>query len=40
VKIHIDSMKLVIAQNRKGDGGKQDEEIPASLHKVCDKLVS
>lgn len=40
VKIHIDSMKLIIAQDMKGNGGKPGQKILASLHQVCEKLVS
>lgn len=40
VKIHIDSMKLVIAQDMKGHGGKPGEEILAGLQQVCDKLLA
>jgi len=40
VKIHIDSMKLVIADDMKGHGGKAGEEMIAGLQKICDKLIS
>ena len=40
VKIHIDSMKLVIGQDMKGHGGKPGEEILAGLQQVCDKLLA
>lgn len=40
VKVHIDSLKLVIAEDMKGLGGKPGEEILAGLQQICDKLVS
>ena len=40
IKIHIDSMKLVIGQDMTGQGGKAGEEMLAGLQKICDKLVS
>ncbi len=40
VKIHIDSMKLVIGEDMKGPGGKAGEEMLAGLQKICDKLVN
>ena len=40
VKLHIDSMKLVIGQDMKGPGGKAGEEMLAGLQKICDKLVT
>lgn len=40
VKVHIDSLKLVIAQNMKGGGGKPGKEILAGLQKICDKLIA
>ncbi|NQU59589.1 MAG: Hpt domain-containing protein [Rhodospirillales bacterium] len=40
VKIHIDSLKLVIAGDMKGQGGKGGEEMLSGLQKVCDKLLN
>ena len=40
IKLHIDSMKLVIAENMKGQGGKAGERMLAGLQKVCDKLTA
>lgn len=40
VKLHIDTLKLVIAQDMKGQGGKPGEELLSSLQKLCDKLLS
>ncbi|MSO93588.1 MAG: Hpt domain-containing protein [Rhodospirillales bacterium] len=38
IRIHIDSMKLVIASKMQGDGGKVGEAIMTGIRKVCDKL--
>lgn len=38
IKLHIDAMKLVIAKNIRGTGGKVGDEILTGLQKVCDKL--
>jgi chemotaxis protein histidine kinase CheA len=38
VRIHIDSMKMVIAQRIRGDGGKQGAALMAGINKVCEKL--
>ncbi len=40
VRIHIESMKLVIANDMKGQGGKAGEQMLAGLQKVCDKLTA
>ena len=40
IKIHIDSMKLVIGEDMKGQGGTAGEKMLAGLQQVCDKLVS
>lgn len=40
IKLHIDSLKLVIGQDMKGQGGKEGERILAGLQQVCDKLLS
>lgn len=40
IKVHIDSMKLVIGEDMKGQGGKAGEKMLAGLQKVCDKLIS
>ena len=39
IKLHIDSMKLVISNDIKGDGGVTGKEMLAGLQKVCDKLL-
>lgn len=40
IGVHIDSMKLVIAQRMKGDAGKTGEAMLAGLQKVSDKLTA
>ena len=40
IKVHIDSLKLVIDQDMKGQGGKAGEKMLSGLQKICDKLVS
>lgn len=40
VKIHIDSLKLVIGEDMKGQGGKAGEKMLAGLQQVCDKLLA
>lgn len=40
VKIHVDSMKLVIAQRMTGEGSKEAEAILAGLKQVTDKLIA
>lgn len=40
IKLHIDSMKLVIGEDMKGTGGKTGEEMLAGLQKVCDKILN
>jgi len=39
IKLHIDSLKLVIADDMKGEGGKAGEKMLAGLQQVCDKLL-
>ena len=39
VRVHIDAMKLVIAQRMKGSGGKAGEQILAGLEKVVAKVL-
>ena len=39
IKLHIDSMKLVISNDIKGDGGVTGKEMLAGLQQVCDKLL-
>ena len=39
VKLHIDSMKLVISEDIKGSGGDKGEKMLAGLQQVCDKLL-
>ncbi len=38
IKLHIDSMKLVIGNDIKGDGGDTGEKMLTGLQQVCDKL--
>lgn len=38
IKLHIDSMKLVVANDIKGTGGDAGEKMLAGLQQVCDKL--
>ncbi len=40
VKLHIASLKLVIGQDLKGQGGKAGEKMLAGLQQVCDKLLA
>ncbi len=40
IKLHIDSMKLVIANDIKGDGGETGKKMLAGLQQVCDKLLA
>ena len=40
IKLHIDALKLVIAEDLKGNGGKAGEQMLSGLQKICDKLVS
>ncbi len=40
IGVHIDSMKLIIAQRLKGDAGKTGEAILSGLQKVSDKLTA
>ncbi|MFQ5764483.1 MAG: Hpt domain-containing protein [Rhodospirillales bacterium] len=40
IKLHIDSLKLVIAHDIKGQGGKEGEKMLAGLQQVCDKLLA
>ncbi len=40
IKLHIESMKLVIANDIKGTGGAAGEKMLAGLQKVCDKLLA
>ncbi|MCH8237043.1 MAG: Hpt domain-containing protein [Proteobacteria bacterium] len=40
IKLHIDSMKLVIGEDMKGQGGKAGEKMLAGLQQVCDKLLA
>ncbi len=39
IKLHIHSMKLVIGEDMKGDGGAAGEKMLAGLQQVCDKLM-
>jgi len=39
IRVHIDAMKLVIAQKIKGDGGKAGDQILFGLEKVAEKLL-
>lgn len=38
IRLHVESMKLVIAKNIEGTGGDEGEKILAGLKQVCDKL--
>ncbi len=40
IKLHIDSMKLVIGNDIKGKGGEAGEKMLAGLQQVCDKLLA
>ncbi len=40
IKLHIDALKLVIAEEMKGNGGKAGEQMLSGLQKICDKLVA
>ena len=39
IKLHIDSMKLVIGMDMKGDGGEPGKKMLNGLQQVCDKLL-
>ncbi len=39
IKVHIDSMKLVIGNDIKGDGGDTGKKMLTGLMQVCDKLL-
>lgn len=40
IRIHIDSMKLVIGNDMRGQGGEAGEQLLATLRKVCDELTA
>ncbi|MCH7832113.1 MAG: Hpt domain-containing protein [Proteobacteria bacterium] len=40
VKLHIASLKLVIGEDMKGQGGKAGEEMLSGLQQVCEKLLT
>jgi|TARA_Y100000294_G_scaffold174027_1_gene191301 chemotaxis protein histidine kinase CheA len=40
VKLHIASLKLVIGEDMKGQGGKAGEKMLAGLQQACDKLLA
>ncbi|NQU56172.1 MAG: phosphorelay protein [Rhodospirillales bacterium] len=40
IKLHIDSIKLVIGNDIKGDGGDTGKQMLAGLQQVCDKLLA
>ena len=40
IKLHIDSLKLVISNDIKGSGGDVGEKMLAGLQQVCDKLLA
>ncbi len=40
VKVHIDTMKLVVAQKMAGDGGKPGEQLLKGLDAVIAKVAS
>jgi hypothetical protein len=39
IRIHIDAMKLVVAQRMKGDGGKEGKTLLIGLQQMCNKLL-
>ncbi len=39
IRVHIDAMKLVIAQKMKGNGGKAGDQILIGLEKIMEKLL-
>lgn len=39
IRVHIDAMKLVIAQKMKGNGGKAGDQIMFGLEKIMEKLL-
>jgi len=39
IKVHIDAIKLVIAQKMRGNGGKAGDQILIGLEKVMEKLL-
>ena len=39
IDVHVNSMKLVIANKIKGQGGKAGENMLAGLSKVCEKIL-
>ena len=39
IRVHIDAMKLVIAQKMKGNGGKAGDQILLGLDKVAEKVL-
>ena len=40
IKLHIDSMKLVIGEDMKGTGGKTGAKVLAGLQQGCDKILT
>ena len=40
IKLHIDALKLVNAEEMEGNGGKAGEQMLSGLQKICDKLVA
>jgi len=40
IHVHIEAMKLVVAQKMKGDGGKAGDQIVIGLQKVMEKVLS
>ena len=40
IKLHIDALKLVNAEEMEGNGGKAGEQMLSGLQKMCDKLVA
>ena len=40
IKVHVDAMKLVIAEDIKGEGGEQGKQMLSGLQQVCEKLLS
>ena len=40
IKVHVDAMKLVIAEDIKGEGGEQGKQMLSGLQQVCEKLLA
>ena len=40
INLHINAMKLVIAEDIKGEGGEQGKQMLSGLQQVCEKLLA